>query len=115
MIAFLLFGLAASAPTVLPAPAADAAPTAVFGSEATLDAADLERATAREDLSQVAIANQTAQVANSSVNGTSTTGAVTMSGNAFQGSSGLTIVNANSGNNVAINAALNVNITFAPQ
>ena len=108
MIAFLALSLAAAqpAPTAVPAPA--------FSDGVALDIAALDQTTAREDLSQVAIANQTAQVANSSVNGTSTTGAVAISGNAFQGSSGLTIVNANSGNNVAINAALNVNITFTP-
>ena len=35
-----------------------------------------------------------------------------IAGNAFQNMSGLSILNVNTGNNVAINAALNVNISL---
>lgn len=74
----------------------------------------LGAATAREDISQVASSEQTATVSGNSVNGQSTTGALNIDGNAFQNQSGLTIVNANTGNNVAVNASMNVNIVFTP-
>lgn len=95
-----------------PAPAAQAA-RSPFASP-SLDTETLGKATAREDISQVASADQSASVSGNSVSGQSTTGTVTIDGNAFQNQSGLTIVNANTGNNVAINAAMNVNIVFAP-
>ena len=49
------------------------------------------------------------------VTGTSTTGNVQIVGNAFQNLQGLAVINANSGNNVAINAALNVTVNLAPR
>lgn len=105
--------LLASAALAQQAPA-DAPQAAAFGAEARLDTEALDRETAREDVKQAAIAEQSTRVSNNSVNGTSATGQVALDGNAFQGISGLTIVNANSGNNVAINAALNVNVHFTP-
>ena len=95
-----------------PSPNAPAAPT--FAQAAPLDIDDLDKATAREDIAQHATADQAATVSNNSVNGQSTTGTVAIDGNAFQNLSGLAIVNANTGNNVAINAALNVNVIFTP-
>jgi hypothetical protein len=74
----------------------------------------LETATAREDLSIVAQTQQTSNVSGSSVSGTVTNGAVGVSGSAFQNATGLTIVNANSGNNVAMNGSINVNIVMSP-
>ena len=86
-----------------------------FDVASLLDEQVLNTSTAREDIAQVATAEQSARVSNNSVSGTSTTGSVRMDGNAFQNVSGLVIVNANSGNNVAINAAMNVNIVITPQ
>ena len=74
----------------------------------------LETATAREDLSIVAQTQQTSNVSGSSVSGTVTNGAVGIAGSAFQNATGLTIVNANSGNNVAMNGSINVNIVMSP-
>ena len=74
----------------------------------------LETATAREDLSIVAQSQQTSTVSRSSVSGNVTTGAVGVAGSAFQNATGLTIVNANSGNNVAMNGSINVNIVMSP-
>lgn len=74
----------------------------------------LEKATAREDLSLVAQSQQTSTVSNNSVSGTSTTGDINLSDNAFQNATGMTIINANSGNNVAMNASVNVNIVMTP-
>lgn len=74
----------------------------------------LETATAREDLSIVAQTQQTSTVSRSSVSGNVTTGAVGVAGNAFQNATGLTVVNSNSGNNVAMNGSINVNIVMSP-
>lgn len=74
----------------------------------------LDRETARADVNQAAVSDQVARVSGNSINGPSTTGQVSFDGAAFQNVQGLTIVNANSGNNVAINASLNVNLNFAP-
>lgn len=84
-----------------------------FNSEAADDEA-LGKATAREDISAVARSNQTSNSSQNSVNGTSTTGDIVIADNAFQNASGLTIINANSGNNVSMNASMNVNIILTP-
>lgn len=86
----------------------------LFGAETKLQADELGRETAREDVSQISTANQAAGVSNNSINGPSTTGQVAIDGQAFQNMSGMTIINANTGNNVAINASLNVNVRFSP-
>lgn len=112
---FLLLAMAAPAQDVpvQDAPAQAVAPAA-FGADARLESEELGRETAREDVAQIATANQSAGVANNSINGPSTTGQISIDGNAFQNASGLTIINANSGNNVAINASLNVNLRLTP-
>jgi hypothetical protein len=74
----------------------------------------LEKATAREDLSQTSNSTQTSTVTGNSINGPSTTGGVSFSDNAFQSASGMTVINANSGNNVSMNASMNVNIVMVP-
>lgn len=110
---FILFLAAAvAAPLPAEAPAAQPAP---FAAAASLDETTLAASTAREDVAQIATATQTAQVSNNSVNGNSRTGEVGFDGNAFQNFSGLGIVNANSGNNVGINAAITVNVTITPR
>ena len=81
----------------------------VIASDETLD-----QATAREDLSVVAESRQTSNVSNNSVNGNSVTGDVRLSDSAFQNASGLTLVNANSGNNVSMNSSINVSIVSTP-
>jgi hypothetical protein len=85
-----------------------------FANARRTDEATLGKATAREDLSQIAQSQQTSTVSNNSVNGTSTTGDITITGNALENANGLTIINANSGNNVGMNAAINVNIVMTP-
>jgi hypothetical protein len=54
-------------------------------------------------------------VADNHIVGNVSTGDVTIDGNAFQSLNGLAIVNANTGNNVAINASLNVNVALSPR
>jgi hypothetical protein len=97
-----------------PAPGSDAAAVSAFGAAARVDSGSLERATAREDLSQVAVSEQTSRVSNNTISGPSVTGPVTIDGNAFQNLQGLAIINANAGNNVSINASLTVNLNFSP-
>ncbi len=84
--------------------------TTPFASAPVVDDAALDLATAREDLSLVAQSQQVTGVSNSTVTGTSRTGEVTISDNAFQNASGLTVLNANSGNNVAMSGSINVNV-----
>ena len=87
---------------------------APFADETVLADDQLVAQNGREDLAQVARNDQVASSANNSVGGNSRTGTVTFSDQSFQNVSGLTIVNANSGNNVAMNAAMNVNISINP-
>ena len=68
----------------------------------------------REDTRQYSQADLKAGVANNSVGDHAVTGAAEIDGNAFQNMSGLSILNVNTGNNVAINAAMNVNISISP-
>jgi hypothetical protein len=96
------------------APDASATAPSAFPTARRADAAALERSTAREDIAVVAESRQTASVASSSVNGTSLTGEATIAGQAFQNASGLTVVNINTGNNVAMNASMNVNVVINP-
>lgn len=87
---------------------------APFAGSAVASEETLDKATAREDLSVVAESRQTSNVSNNSVNGNSATGDVRLSDNAFQNASGLTVINANSGINVSMNASINVNIVSTP-
>jgi hypothetical protein len=61
------------------------------------------------DNATVAGSSQDATSTNNSVEG-SVTGNSSISDGAFQGSNGFVILNSNTGNNVAINSSMNVNI-----
>lgn len=84
----------------------------VFAQPMTDDA--LQAIAGREDVNQQSQADLSANVANNSVGDGVETGDALISGNAFQNMSGLSILNVNTGNNVAINAAMNVNISITP-
>lgn len=90
-----------------------AASSAMFGTAGLTDET-LGSVAGREDTQQAAIANQVAGVSRNSVGDNVHTGDAKISDNAFQNLSGLSILNVNTGNNVAINAALNVNVTLQP-
>ncbi len=106
-------GLAVSPAGPAPAPAtAPAEPETPFAGGKVADDSALNGATAREDLSLVARSEQANTVSRNSVNGVTTTGEIGIADNAFQNASGLTVINANTGNNVAMNASLNVNIVM---
>ena len=66
----------------------------------------------REDTQQAATADQVAGVSRNTVGDNSRTGDARISDSAFQNMQGLSILNVNTGNNVAINAAMNVNISL---
>ena len=104
------FGLAL---VLLPAAAfaQTAGPATPFGASA-LDDGTLQAIAGREDTQQAATANQTAGVSRNTVGDNVRTGDAQISDNAFQNMSGLSILNVNTGNNVAINAAMNVNISL---
>lgn len=105
----LVAGLAAA-----PALAQEKAPApAPFAAPAIADDT-LSQVAGREDTRQTALANLNAGVSNNSVGSNSTTGDAKISDQAFQNLSGLSILNVNTGNNVAINAAMNVTISIAP-
>jgi len=87
----------------------------VFDPASAVPEAALKAASGKADLAQASIANQANNVAHNSVVGNSTTGNVAIAGNAFQNLNGLAVINANSGNNVAINSALNVNVSILPR
>ena len=95
-----------------PEPAATA-PATPFGDTAIDDGA-LGAIAGREDTNQITIANSAAGVSQNSVGDNVTTGDARISDNAFQNLSGLSILNVNTGNNVAINATMNVNIAIQP-
>ena len=98
-----------------PACAQDATPAAATPFAATALSEDaLGTVAGREDTNQTALANLNAGVSNNSVGSNSTTGDAKISDNAFQNLSGLSILNINTGNNVAINAAMNVTISISP-
>lgn len=84
-----------------------------FSDDTRMEDSALNRVAGREDVGQANFASLTNEVKNNSVIGNSTTGNVQIDGNAFQNLSGLSVVSANSGNNVAINSALNVNISLS--
>lgn len=108
----LLSGALAT-PALAQEPGQEQGTAAPFGGPALSEQA-LGGIAGREDTVQSATAVQTAGVSRNSVGDNSTTGEARISDNAFQNMSGLSILNVNTGNNVAINAAMNVTISVSP-
>lgn len=79
-----------------------------------VDDAALQSIAGREDTTQIATNQQTADVSRNTVGDNVQTGDARISDSAFQNMSGLSILNVNTGNNVAINAGMNVNISLSP-
>ena len=97
----------------MPSLAQEREPATPFRAAALGDTA-LGSVAGREDTTQLATATQSAGVARNSVGDNVRTGDAKIADNAFQNLSGLSILNVNTGNNVAINAAMNVNIALHP-
>ena len=85
----------------------------MFGQTAVAEAA-LAEVTGRADIIQEIRAANSATVSGNRINGNSVTGNVSFADQAFQNVNGLAVISANSGNNVAINASLNVNVSINP-
>lgn len=68
----------------------------------------------RADHSMTARANQSSTVSDNSVGDNVTTGHVRIDAQAFQNMQGLSLLNVNTGNNVSMNSAMNVNIAINP-
>ena len=88
---------------------------APFADAAVVDEAVLGTVAGRENLTLLAHATKSSTVRNNSVNGNSVTGAINLDGQAFQNLAGLAVINANTGNNVSINASMLMNIAISPQ
>jgi hypothetical protein len=106
----LLFPVVAAAQD-LPAPASPGAATP-FGATAPVDPATLGKVTGQADLAQVVQAQNRSTVSNNSVSGNSQTGTINFDPNSFQNLNGLSLLSANTGNNVSINSSLNVNVAI---
>ncbi len=123
-LAFAGLGLAAIAfPAVAtaepPAPSAITTPDgpAPFRAAPVVSDDVLSGAHAKADLSlidQVAAVHNSSTVADNTINGDFSTGVVSIASDAFAGTTGLTLFNINTGNNVAINASMNVNVAIQP-
>lgn len=100
------FAIAAAIPGVASAQQSGAP----FGATA-VDAEALHAIVGQADLQSVT-SNNNATVTNNQVNGTSVTGTISLDGQTLQGANGLVVLSANTGNNVAINAAMNVNVSI---
>jgi hypothetical protein len=108
---------AALAALLVSAPlAAEPVELPLFDAEALSDG-ELGRVAGREDVVQIdqtASVQNTSTVVGNSVNGSSVTGTINFDGAAFQNLNGLSVLSANTGNNVSINAAMNVNVALQP-
>lgn len=91
-------------------PTAAASP---FGSIKPVDNADLSAVTGRSDLAQVVNAQNKGVVSGNTISGPSQTGTIQFDSSSFQNLNGLSLLSANTGNNVAINSSLNVNVSIS--
>ena len=103
-IACTAFGLAA--------PALAETASAPFGAAASIGVDQLAQIVGRADISQQVNATNTGTVAHNTVSGNSVTGTINFDSQSFQNMNGLSLLSANTGNNVSINASLNVNVTL---
>ena len=99
-----------------PAPAVADTTTAEtpFGEAAKVAGDDLAAITGREDTNMVIRAQNSSNVSGNSVIGQSQTGTINFDSQTMQNLSGLSLLSANTGNNVSINSSLNVNVAIHP-
>ena len=102
-------------PVAFPATAQEAtAPGAPFAAGAVATA-ELSEITGRDDTVQDIRAQNTSTVSHNSVIGQSETGNISFDASSFQAMAGLSLLSANTGNNVSINSSLNVNVSILPR
>ncbi len=87
-----------------------AAPAPMFAEANAITDKKLATIAGREDVNQFTQSDQANSVEGNSVGDNSNTGTIVLSDNAFRNINGITILNANTGNNVAINASVQINI-----
>lgn len=112
----LLLAAAASAALPIAATAQERSAPAEespFGVAKPIGNADLGTVTGRDELSQVVNARNASTVSGNSVTGNSQTGTIHFDSNSFQNLNGLSLLSANTGNNVSINSSLNVNVAIS--
>lgn len=86
--------------------------TAPFGAVNPVENADLKVVTGQADLAQVVNAQNSGVVSGNTVTGNSQTGTIHFDSSSFQNLNGLSLLSANTGNNVSINSSLNVNVAI---
>ena len=95
-----------------PIPSAETKPDAAFADAQPVEDGKLAKIAGREDVLQANLSDQANTVEGNEVGDNSVTGGIEISDAAFSRMNGMTIVNANTGNNAAINAAIQVNIAL---
>ena len=106
----ILICLAAS----FPAAAQTAEGSAPFGGAAVVAGAELSAITGQADTAMLIRANNSGTVAGNTINGPSMTGTINFDQQSLSNMSGLSVLSANTDNNVAINSSLNVNVAVRP-
>lgn len=86
-----------------------------FAGSSVVDDTTLEAAKGMADIKvieQTVNARNTATVSGNIINGDPTTGTISFDGSSFGSFNGMALVTANTGNNVSINSAMNVNVAI---
>lgn len=109
------FALAASLALGPAAVARAADPDAPFGAASAVAGNDLAKITGKADTSMTVRANNSSTVAGNAVIGQSQTGTINFDSGTFQNMAGMSLLSANTGNNVSINSSLNVNVSITPR
>lgn len=87
---------------------------APFATSDAIDADQLNSITGRAEISMAINARNTSEVSGNVVSGNSVTGKISFDSSSFDNLNGLSVLSANTGNNVAINSSLNVNVAIRP-
>ena len=87
------------------------APPAPFAAASMVSEEGLAAVSGMAEIQQLIVAQNSSTVSGNSVNGQSVTGVINIDGQAFQNLNGLSVLTANTGNNVSINSSMNVNVT----
>lgn len=102
--------LSAPAPAVV---AVDQVASSPFGEAKPVANADLHAITGQGDLAQIVNAQNKGVVSGNTITGASQTGTIHFDSSSFQNLNGLSLLSANTGNNVSINSSLNVNVAIS--
>ena len=112
MIASPAMATEADVETSTPETAVEAEVSSPFAKAKPIAEASLATIAGREDINQLTNADQTNSVSDNEVGDNSVTGELSISDRAFSNTTGFIILNANTGNNVAINASIQVNVAL---